>query len=573
MPTPTEQRISQPEEHGGWGAFTIPTKNLETQGDDGVEALGKQCAGVGVIYRGWMGRRMGVAGHAADLPSGALCRKYRERIEDTERKLSSTRLKLSELNRGGGGASSTAAMLASSRAELAGLFKKLKAVSQVRNCRLHTRGLGLADVARCLVEQARYLARCMNRPRPASYGRAAILLSLLSPSPAFPPQAYRLTLPTVLSKQLRGDGANLTELQLFQMLHAVLAALEAGGGVGASAASNASSSIGPPPGSAGPLPPPPLVASHSAAVAAAQHAALVGAPPASSSGRPGSNGAAPQPLPANYDVRAALAGLGHPPAYDGSAGGAGPGPHMHRSPSFVGASSGGGARPASHQQALALAASGAAGSGGGAGDPGSPPSFGHGVGMGRSGGGSGNYANILQVSHDGSMAGGGPNSGGGGGNMRISGAGGGGGHAHQGQRGGGRDRQVTDTGSLKTQRGEHSRGASMADSVMEEVVAAVANDPYDSDDSLPPVRSQSHMGGAAAAGAAHHGLRSRPHSRPASGNSRSGSARQSESGVLGGGLGSQAVIAHGVLATIPSVPHHLPPLVSRPSSTAVAIDT
>lgn len=63
----------------------------------------------------------------------------RERIEDAERKLSSTRLKLGELSRevtrlAANGGTSPAVNLASTRSELAGLFKKMKHVAQVRGC-------------------------------------------------------------------------------------------------------------------------------------------------------------------------------------------------------------------------------------------------------------------------------------------------------------------------------------------------------------------------------------------------------------------------------------------------------
>jgi hypothetical protein len=159
-------------------------------------------------------------------------------------------------------------------------------------------------------------------------------------------QGYRLQLPTVLSKQLRTDGTNLSELQLLQLVHAVLAALEATGGPASSAASSHSTSsavtvgginvnLGSPPGTAGPLPLPPLVASHAALVAA--HGGGGGGGGAAAAARPASNGpsAALSPLPASYDVRAALA------ANSGDAGGGLP---LLRTPSVLGG------RPTSHHQ-------------------------------------------------------------------------------------------------------------------------------------------------------------------------------------------------------------------------------
>lgn len=102
----------------------------------------------------------------------ACMRVCRERFDDCERKLAAARAKLADQSRdlARATAAATAPYMASNKSEMLGLFKKLRGIVQ----------------------------------------------------------SYRLTLAGTVAGKLKGEGTNLTELQLFQLMHAVIAALEAG---------------------------------------------------------------------------------------------------------------------------------------------------------------------------------------------------------------------------------------------------------------------------------------------------------------------------------------------------------
>lgn len=351
----------------------------------------------------------------------------KERAEDAERKLTSARVKLNEHNKNGNGPAPTHA---STKSEMQALFKKLKSVAQV----------------------------------------------------------YKLTLASSLSKQMRTEGSNVTDLQLFQVIHGVLAALEASA---------------PPAGGATALPQPDVGGQR---------------------GNSSSLNAGPlSPLPAAYDMRAALAngayassqvststspnGTGTLPLPIGRTSSYGSRPHSGSKYSRGGASSG------SHNLDQASGRSGAVNANGHEGH--GPPER------------SGRASEIAE------------------GALRSSG-------------GGSRARGVerpTETGSLAVQ---HSQGPSIADSVVEDIDDNEEDSYSGSSDTLPQLPPlPSARASAAGAGPASG-------TRDTIGNcSRPNSARLNDSR-----RGSEA---GGALAGITSVPH-LPPLMARSSQTAIVAE-
>lgn len=338
------------------------------------------------------------------------------------------------------------------------------------------------------------------------------------------PQMYKLTLATSLSKQLRAEssGSNVTELQLFQLLHAVLAALEA------TSPSPVSSQQQAPPVPA-PLPLP-LPRAASPPMPEILLSASLKATNSSGGGLPSLT-----PLPPSYDMRAALAGT-----------------------SFV-------------SQASSASSPGAVSGGGVPLVPiGRTSSFGSGRPLSTGVSSSATAPGTFNPRSVGGAANAGPSSGGSNGNgVGVYGTY----NAHGGMnvrsmhepstsdgpsmRGGRPSRIMTETGSTAVQP-QHSRGPSMADSVMEELIMQHGggagngggghHDVYESSDTLPDL------------GFGLRGAGGGDGSRPGSSHSQQG---RGGTQVLSLNLSRRASEMGAPLSSIPSVPH-LPPLSARP---------